>query len=75
MLVSAMQHKRNGLHACRAFMEKSMTMRGGQAHVQRFWHMLLDKIVKGAHARHNRIDVTPVWIEPTRMHDVSNNRW
>ena len=33
---------------CRAFMEKSMTMRGGQAHVQRFWKMLLDKIVKGA---------------------------
>ena len=30
-----------------------MTMRGGQAHVQRFWHMLLDKIVKGARAHRN----------------------
>ena len=37
-----------------------MTMRGGQAHVQRFWHTLLDKIVKGAltHLRNRRDDPT-----------------
>ncbi len=52
-----------------------MTMRGGQAHVQRFWHMLLDKIVKGAHARHTYMDVTSVRTEPIRMRVVSNSRW
>jgi len=30
-----------------SFMEKAQTMRGGQTPVQRYWHMLLDKVQKG----------------------------
>lgn len=30
------------------FMEKALTMRGGQTPVQRYWHTLLDKITSGA---------------------------